>query len=295
MKKVYLAKDPVNAELLKEVLEDADIQASVQDERTFALWGETAVAYPTVWVLDEDYDAARAAVAEFERSQKSPPESATWTCPKCGEQVEGHFEECWKCDAQGQLEQVGESAEPQQGEHLLAAVHPRALRTCASCRRLAGRCAWGMFFIGVGMLAGRVAERMLCLAFAPRSLGWFTSISHSAFFFASLALLSVFFLGVGIPTFVRFVIIAFFFTRYSLAQLMCVVLSTGACGTGIAALPGAWKIFPSLGLAILVIVVLAFIAAQDPEGPVYVPAFLRRALAKKETQAGREISAEKDN
>jgi len=109
MKKVYLARDPVNADLLKELLEDAGIQASVQDERTFALLGGVAAVYPTVWVHDEDYDAARAAVAEFERSQGSPRVSYRWTCPKCGEEIEGRFKECWKCDAKAE---EGESITP---------------------------------------------------------------------------------------------------------------------------------------------------------------------------------------
>jgi len=99
MKKVYLAKDRVDADLLKELLADAGIRASAQDELVFSLYPIPAF-YPTVWVHDEDYAAARAIAGEFERSQNSPPATATWTCPKCGERVEGRFKECWKCDAE---------------------------------------------------------------------------------------------------------------------------------------------------------------------------------------------------
>jgi len=102
MKKVYLARDPVNAYLLKELLEDAGIQASVQDERTFTLQGRVPFVYPTLWVHDEDYAAARTVVTEFDRSQGSPRVSYRWTCPKCGEQIEGRFKQCWKCDAECQ-------------------------------------------------------------------------------------------------------------------------------------------------------------------------------------------------
>jgi hypothetical protein len=52
------------------------------------------------------YPLARPAVAELE--EKAEPKSAlelnttdddrpSWTCPKCGEENPGNFDECWKC------------------------------------------------------------------------------------------------------------------------------------------------------------------------------------------------------
>ena len=36
MQKIYLAKDPIDANILKELLQERDIEAAVQDERLFA-------------------------------------------------------------------------------------------------------------------------------------------------------------------------------------------------------------------------------------------------------------------
>jgi len=101
MKKAYVAENPVNANLLKDRLADAGIQATIQNELMSALYGGLPAFNLTVWVRDEDYEAARKVAGEFECSQTSPPATETWTCPKCGEKIEGHFEECWKCDAEG--------------------------------------------------------------------------------------------------------------------------------------------------------------------------------------------------
>jgi tetratricopeptide (TPR) repeat protein len=99
MKKVYTANDPVAANLLKELLDNAGIDATIEGERLHPLLGAMPVVYPTVSVREEDYDAALKVVAEYERSRVEPDTSEPWTCPKCGEQIEGHFDECWKCDA----------------------------------------------------------------------------------------------------------------------------------------------------------------------------------------------------
>jgi len=125
MKNIHVAKDPVSANLLKELLADAGIQAAIQNERVFALYGGVRAFNPAVCVPDEHYEAGRKIAAEFERSQTSPSAPETWTCPKCGEKIEGRYEECWKCDAEGQeSEQRGGIAEtlPLRRKLLWAAV-----------------------------------------------------------------------------------------------------------------------------------------------------------------------------
>lgn len=94
MKRVYLANDPVSANVLKLRLEENGIQAIVQDERTHELRGEVPLVYPSVWVGNEDEAAAREIALEFSHPQHGEP----WTCQTCGEVLEASFADCWKCE-----------------------------------------------------------------------------------------------------------------------------------------------------------------------------------------------------
>jgi hypothetical protein len=113
MKKVYEAKDPLNASLLTGLLNDAGIEALVQGERMSGLLGSVPPVCPSVYVRDEDQEAARSVVAEFERVREGRATLETWTCPKCGEKIEASFKTCWKCEA-------GELNSEQEGEDLFA-------------------------------------------------------------------------------------------------------------------------------------------------------------------------------
>lgn len=155
---------------------------------------------------------------------------------------------------------------PREPEHPLATVHPRAFRACVLCRR-------SMWIFVLGMFVGGVCSIVCSHVFEPHWLSGACYVSLLAMLCSGL--------GVVISLFVRLLIIALFFTRYSLAQLLGVVLCIGACGTGMAALPDMWKLVPAMGLFVLVMVVLLYVADQDPEGPVHTPAFLSRALAER--------------
>ena len=151
-------------------------------------------------------------------------------------------------------------------KHPLAAVHPWAYRACVFCRR-----SMRIFFCGMGI--GIVG------AFAFRSAWSFVPLR------VSLVVMFCCALGGLFSFLARFLLVALFFTRYSLAQLLGVVLCFGACGTGIVALPQWWKPIPVMTLVCLVIAVFFYVVAQDPEGPVYTPAFLSLALERKKKQA----------
>jgi len=171
-----------------------------------------------------------------------------------------------------------------QSKHPLAAAHPEAFRACVSCRRFRWRCAWGML-----IASGCTLILFSCVwAF---SLIWYERPASASnvslvLFWATLLFLFASFLVVVISTVVRFLIIAIFFTRYSLAQLLGVALFTGTCGTAIARLQGPWKLWPILGLWALAWVIWGYVILQDPEEALYTPAFLRRALARKNASAG---------
>lgn len=102
MKQVYVATDPIDAELVRGLLAAAGIDATVQGGAVFALRGElpmTTDTLPTVWVLDDgDLDRASALLDERRRRRTATASGAgPWTCSGCGETLEAQFTHCWKC------------------------------------------------------------------------------------------------------------------------------------------------------------------------------------------------------
>jgi hypothetical protein len=103
MKRIYTAKNPIDAHLLKGVLETQDIQTEVKGDFMWSFLGELPVSpdfLPNVWVInDEDYEKAMEIVSDFESKEMSSPEVEEWKCAKCNEINEGQFTECWQCGA----------------------------------------------------------------------------------------------------------------------------------------------------------------------------------------------------
>lgn len=94
---VHVAQTPALAEMLKDLLLDHGIPASVAPALHVTGWQE---ADPTeVWIADEnDLERAQEIVREF-AAGPSEPAGWGWRCPKCGEEVEPQFTACWKCGA----------------------------------------------------------------------------------------------------------------------------------------------------------------------------------------------------
>lgn len=101
MVKVYGARDLAEAQFVKGLLESEEIDAVIQSGPLQAVLGEIPVtpeSLPTVWVNEADLDRARPIIEELKKG--GPPAHATqsnWTCPKCGEVLEGQFTQCWNC------------------------------------------------------------------------------------------------------------------------------------------------------------------------------------------------------
>jgi hypothetical protein len=84
-----------DVDVVRGMLAEAGIACEVTND-TMAYPG--AEFYPKLWVV-EDSDFTRAA-AVLEAFRKSPPSLLDpWTCPRCGEKLEGQFSSCWKCGA----------------------------------------------------------------------------------------------------------------------------------------------------------------------------------------------------
>jgi hypothetical protein len=101
MKLIYSARDSMDAEFVKGILDEQGIEAVIQGAALSNVLGTMATnldATPEIWVRDEDEQRGLAAVADFKSG--SPPAASTsgvWKCPQCGEQIEGQFTECWNC------------------------------------------------------------------------------------------------------------------------------------------------------------------------------------------------------
>ena len=70
MKPVFSARDPMEAHLLRAVLESEGIEATVMGEFLFLARGGVPIdnhTVPSVWVPDEDVDRARVLVENFVR------------------------------------------------------------------------------------------------------------------------------------------------------------------------------------------------------------------------------------
>lgn len=101
MKQVYSARNEIDAQLMKGLLDERGIESVVQGAALSTILGNVPVTpetLPSIWVREEDFDGAAEAIAGF-KADAIPvqPAADPWTCPKCGEVIESQFTECWKC------------------------------------------------------------------------------------------------------------------------------------------------------------------------------------------------------
>jgi hypothetical protein len=97
MKRLTQAPNVALATLWVDLLRQAGVDASVQRAYASSIAGEIPPdqALPEVWVL-EDAELERAG-ALLHTLRNLP--SRHWRCERCGETVEGPFEQCWNCGA----------------------------------------------------------------------------------------------------------------------------------------------------------------------------------------------------
>jgi len=104
MRKIYTAKNPIDAHLLKGALEGENIQVIVQGDFLWSARGELPISQdtcPSVWIIDDaDYEKALQIIEDF-RSQEMAGDIQTeeWKCDNCSETNEAQFLECWNCGA----------------------------------------------------------------------------------------------------------------------------------------------------------------------------------------------------
>src|SRR5262245_51274237 len=91
---VYQAGDPTEAYLVKNLLIDEGIEATVtEDHEQFHL----PFSPSHVLVRRVDEERARAVVDAYDADQEARADRPDWTCPKCGATVVGTFDLCDAC------------------------------------------------------------------------------------------------------------------------------------------------------------------------------------------------------
>jgi hypothetical protein len=101
MKQVYIADDPVEAHLVKGILEQYGISCEIRGESLWRARGGlplTSETLPTIWIVDDSkFEEATELTERFQNGTLTANAGTDWKCPECGEEVEGQFTECWQC------------------------------------------------------------------------------------------------------------------------------------------------------------------------------------------------------
>ena len=103
LKKLYTARGPGDAHVLRGLLESEGISVVIRGDDFVPFQGGSLFdleTRPSLWVLEDDtYLRALEIADEYERGGHGSATSSgnAWTCRWCGEEVEAQFTECWKC------------------------------------------------------------------------------------------------------------------------------------------------------------------------------------------------------
>jgi hypothetical protein len=99
VQQLYLARDRIEAQLLKDHLDRHLVRAVVLGDFLAGAAGELPAGIsPSLWLIDdEDLVRARALLADFLAPPAPPTDRSPWICAACGEPVEPDFDLCWNC------------------------------------------------------------------------------------------------------------------------------------------------------------------------------------------------------
>jgi len=100
VKRLYTG-EALDAHALRSLLAQEGIEAVVLNQTPAGAGGDIpfVVAWPELWIANEEDEPAARAIAERYLAQREhkvenrPP----WKCPRCGEMIEGQFTDCWRC------------------------------------------------------------------------------------------------------------------------------------------------------------------------------------------------------
>ena len=96
---VFQAANDIEAHLVKNLLLDEGIEASVSEEHAQILLPSSPLLSPHVLVRRADEARARPIIESYDDEQIRRAERPDWKCPACGATVVGAFDECDVCGA----------------------------------------------------------------------------------------------------------------------------------------------------------------------------------------------------
>jgi len=87
----------VPLDVLREMLETEGIESVVKNRALSVTAGEVPPieTWPSLWVIDDARADEAERLVKAVMHDDTPGES--WTCPGCGETIDGHFAACWRC------------------------------------------------------------------------------------------------------------------------------------------------------------------------------------------------------
>ena len=98
MRRVHSTQTLAEAYMARDALSAEGIAAVVRGEHLVGVnggipWDIDAI--PSVWVSEADAERATSLLAVVLHTATA---GDAWTCPQCGEELEGQFTDCWRCD-----------------------------------------------------------------------------------------------------------------------------------------------------------------------------------------------------
>ena len=98
MKFLYLAKNNIEAEIIKDKLMQLNINSYILGSNLHMAIGELPLEslHVKIFVDDNDYDIAYKFIIEYKNSFNFD-DKGLWICPKCNEKSPNSINICWKC------------------------------------------------------------------------------------------------------------------------------------------------------------------------------------------------------
>lgn len=92
---VYNARDPIEGNLIRGLLESAGIEVELRGEALSGAYpGIPKVSETRLFVVPGVRDEAHAIIEQYESRNA---QTRHWTCASCGESNTAAFETCWQC------------------------------------------------------------------------------------------------------------------------------------------------------------------------------------------------------
>tara|TARA_Y100001935_G_scaffold222867_2_gene197905 strand:+ start:1521 stop:1838 length:318 start_codon:yes stop_codon:yes gene_type:complete len=99
MKRIYQAKDDIEAQLIIDYLKQSSVEAVVFDQYQSGAAGElSAVKFPWIWLLrPKDFPYAKQLIDQYQENDNRDNNEISWECGNCDLLIEGQFNICWNC------------------------------------------------------------------------------------------------------------------------------------------------------------------------------------------------------